>query len=75
MVSIKKIQAFCCQCGSQLTAAETNGALIKALRDRGRRVDSLLQDAYFAMSAGDMEAAARYLRKARQAERVIAEDG
>lgn len=75
MEHVKTINTFCCQCGDTLTAAETNGAHIKALRARERKVTSLVRDAQYALSMGKSDAAAKYLRKAQQVERVKVEDG
>lgn len=75
MEHVKHINTFCFQCGDQLTAAEVNGAHIKALRDRERKVTALVRDAQYALSMGNTDAAAKYLRKAQQVERVKVEDG
>ncbi len=74
MDHVKQVQSFCCQCGDQLTAAETNGAHIKALRARERKVTGLVRDAQYALSMGNTDAAAKFLRKAQAVERVKVEE-
>lgn len=74
MMEIRIIKTFCFQCGDQLTAAEVNGAHIKALRESDRQLRLATLQALQALSAGDVDMARKYLLRARRVAEVKVED-